>query len=65
MKNDELYFLYSEYLEYSRLFLWYQESEHSFFKDKKNKKEAERYRYLSNYYWEKVILKARSMMVPQ
>lgn len=65
MKNEELYFLYSEYLEYSRLFLWNQESEFSFFKDNKSKKEAEQYRYLSNYYWEKAVAKARSMMAPK
>jgi hypothetical protein len=63
--NEELYFLYSEYLEYSRLFHWYQGSEFSFFKGKTSKVEAERCRYLSNYYWEQVVAKARSMMVPK
>lgn len=67
MKDEELFFLYSEYLEYSRLFLWHQASEFSIFKDSKskNKKEAEQYRYLSNYYWEKAVAKARSMMIPK
>lgn len=65
MNNEDLYFLYSEYLEYSRLYLWYQGSQFSFFKGKESKVEAERYRYLSNYYWGKALAKARSMMVPK
>ncbi len=65
MKDEELFFLYSEYLEYSRLHLWFQESKFSIFQDKKSKKEAEQYRYLSNYYWEKAVAKARSMMIPK
>ncbi len=65
MKNEELYFLYSEYLEYTRLYLWYTGSKFSFHEGKTSKVEADRYRYLSNFYWEKVVAKARSMMVPK
>ncbi len=63
--DDELMFLYKEHLEYSRLYLWYTGSEHSFFKGKTSKVEAERSRYLSNYYFAKAVEKARQMMPPR
>jgi len=46
--------LYKEHLEYTRLFLWYQESKFSFFTGKASKVEAERYKYLSEYYFDKL-----------
>jgi len=63
--DDEFEFLYKEYLEYSRLFHWYHGSSFSFFKGKASKVEAERYRYLSNYYFEKAVIKARKMVMPK
>lgn len=49
--NAELEFLKKEYLEAARLYLWYQGSPFSFHQGKTNKVEAERYRYLANYYF--------------
>ena len=63
--DDDLFFLYKEYLEYSRLYHWFQGSPFSFIKGKTSKVEAERYRYLSNYYWDKAVTKAKKMMVPK
>ncbi len=63
--NDEIFFLYKEYCEYSRLYFWYKGSEFSFFKGKENKVEAERYRYLSNFYFDKLVTRARQMMPPE
>lgn len=59
--SDEIFFLYKEYCEYSRLFLWYQGSKFSFFPNKANPVEAERYRYLSNFYWDKLVTRARQL----
>lgn len=63
--NDDLFFLYEEHLEYTRLFLWFQGSPASFFKNKANKVEAERYKYLSQYYYQKAVAKARQMVLPK
>jgi hypothetical protein len=60
---EELYFFYQEHLEYTRLYLWYQESPFSLFRGKASKVDAERYRYLSNFYWQKAVEKARQMIV--
>lgn len=59
--NDELFFLYKEHCEYQRLFLWYQDSPHSFFKGKASKVEAERCKYLSNYFFEKLVTRVRQI----
>jgi hypothetical protein len=59
---EELYFFYQEHLEYTRLYLWYQDSKFSYFTGKANKVEAERYRYLSNFYWQKAVEQARKMI---
>lgn len=59
--NDEMFFLYKEHLEYTRLYLWYMDSSHSFFKGKANKVEADRYKYLSNYYFAQLVQRARQM----
>jgi hypothetical protein len=61
---EEVYFFYQEHLEYTRLYLWYQDSKFSLFTGKANKVEAERYRYLSNYYWQKAVDKARKVVRP-
>lgn len=63
--NDDLFFLYEEHLEYTRLFLWYQGSPFSFFKNKTSKVEAERNKYLSEFYYNKAVEKARQMMIPR
>lgn len=59
--NDELFFLYKEHLEYTRLYLWYLNSEASFFKGKASKVEADRYKYLSNFYFDKLVKRAREI----
>lgn len=59
--SDEIFFLYKEYCEYSRLYFWFKGSEFSFFTNKANPVEAERYRYLSNYYWDKLVTRARQL----
>jgi len=61
---EELFFLYQEHLENTRLYLWFQESKHSLFTTQKNKVEAERYRYLSNYFLQKAVEQARKMVRP-
>lgn len=63
--NDDLFFLYEEHLEYTRLFLWYQGSPFSFLKNKTSKVEAERNKYLSEFYYNKAVEKARKMMIPR
>lgn len=63
--NDDLFFLYMEHLEYTRLYLWFQGSHASYFKGKANKVEAERYKYLSHYYYDKAVAKARQMVIPK
>lgn len=63
--NDDLFFLYEEYLEYTRRFLWYQGSPFSFFKGKTSKIEAERNKYLAHYYYDKAVEKARQMVMPR
>jgi len=63
--NDDLFFLYEEYKEYTRLFLWYQSSPFSFFKNKASKVEAERNKYLAHYYYDKAVAKARQMVIPR
>lgn len=60
--NDDLFFLYEEHLEYTRKYLWFQGSKFSYFKGKESKVEAERYLYLSHYYFQKAVAKARQMM---
>jgi len=62
---EELYFYYQEYLEATRLFLWYQDSPASFFTAQKNKTEAARYLYLANYNWSKAVERARKMVAPK
>ena len=62
--NDEIFFAYKEHLEYTRLFLWYQESKFSFFKGKHSKVEAERYKYLSNYHFDQLVKLVRKMTMP-
>lgn len=59
---EELYFFYQEYLEATRLFLWYQDSKFSIFTGHKSKVEAERYLYLANYNWQKAVEQARKMI---
>lgn len=61
MGDNEIFFLYKEHCEYQRLFLWYQASEFSEFTAQKNEVEAERYRYLSNYFWDKLVTRARQL----
>lgn len=63
--DDEFVFLYKEHLEYSRLYLWYTGSKFSFFKGKTSKVEADRYKYLSGYFFEKAVAKARKLVVPR
>jgi hypothetical protein len=63
--NDEIFFLYKEHLEYTRMFLWYQASEFSFFKGKASKTEADRYKYLSNYYFEQLVNRVRQTATPR
>ena len=63
--DDEIFFLYKEHLEYTRMFLWYQDSKFSFFKGKASKTEAERYKYLSNYYFEQLVNRARQIAMPK
>jgi hypothetical protein len=58
---EELYFFYQEHLEYTRLYLWFQECKASLFTAQKNKVEAERYKYLSNFSWAKAVERARQM----
>lgn len=60
--QEEIWFLYNEHLEYTRQYLWYQESKFSIFPGVKSKVEAERYRYLSNYYFQKLVEKCRHLM---
>ena len=68
--NDEIFFLYKEHLEYTRLYLWYQNSTHSFFYERKGsgkmfKVEEERCRYLSQYYFQELVTKVRKMVPPK
>lgn len=47
----ELENLKKEYLEQARLYHWYHGSKFSFFQGKENKVEAERCRYMANYFF--------------
>ena len=57
--NAEIEFLYHEHLEATRLHLYYQGSEFSFSKAKVSKIDAERQKYLSNFYFAQAVKKAR------
>ncbi len=63
--NDEMFFMYKEHLEYTRLYLWYMDSPHSFIKGKSSKVEADRYKYLSNYYYAQLIARVRGTAMPK
>lgn len=57
--SDEIFFLYKEHLEFSRLYLWYTGSKHSFHDNKASKAEAEHAKTMSNYYFKKLCEKIR------
>ncbi len=59
---EEVFFYYQEHLEATRLYLWYQDSKFSVFAGKASKVEAERYKYLSNYNFQKAVDRARQMV---
>ncbi len=58
---EEFAIVYTEHLDYTRLYLWYQDSKFSVFPGKSSKVEADRYKYLSNYYFQKAVEVARKM----
>lgn len=60
--TEEVFNLYQEHLEYARMYLWYQDNKFTFFPGKASKVEAERYKYLSNYFFQKAVDRARQVL---